>query len=102
MFKVSKHTLIAAAVIVAASAPSSAQARFMTGGGPPSASARAVNSQQVHNATAPFAGNASASSPQGFQWDDAGIGAAGALALVSAGSGAIVVLRRRTHHPLTS
>jgi hypothetical protein len=31
----------------------------------------------------------------GFQWDDAGIGAAGAIVLVGAGAGATTTIRRR-------
>jgi hypothetical protein len=65
----------------------------------PPAAAPAVSASTVQNAAPSSAGKASASS---FQWDDAGIGAAGALILVSLGSGAIVARRRRTHHPLTS
>jgi hypothetical protein len=37
-----------------------------------------------------------------FQWDDAAIGAACALALVGVGSAALVVYRRRTGHQTAS
>ncbi len=33
---------------------------------------------------------------QGFQWGDAGLGAAGMLVLLGAGSGAVVAVRRRS------
>jgi hypothetical protein len=42
------------------------------------------------------------SSSSGFQWGDAGIGAAVVLVLLSVGSGATVVIRRRLHHQLAS
>jgi hypothetical protein len=32
----------------------------------------------------------------GFQWDDAGLGAAGMLVLVGVGSGTVVAVRRRS------
>jgi hypothetical protein len=40
----------------------------------------------------------SASTGTDFQWDDAGIGAGGALAIVLAGLGGVAVLRRRGTH----
>ena len=42
------------------------------------------------------------SSQAGFQWGDAGIGAAAVLALVGVGAGATVVIRRRARQPLAS
>jgi hypothetical protein len=41
-------------------------------------------------------------SQDGFQWGDAGIGAAGVLALLGIGAGEAFVIRRRARHPLTS
>jgi hypothetical protein len=38
------------------------------------------------------------STSSGFQWDDAGIGAAGAILLVAAGAGASASMRRRRIH----
>ncbi|HEV7176616.1 MAG TPA: hypothetical protein VGN29_14040 [Solirubrobacteraceae bacterium] len=44
-----------------------------------------------------------ASGPAGFQWDDAGIGAAGAIVLLGAGAGAATTIRRRrTRHVATA
>jgi hypothetical protein len=97
MFKLIKRIAIAAIVVMAASAPSAAYARFNLDPG----TAPVVSSQKIQNAVPPRAAKASASSSQGFQWDDAGIGAAGALVLVSVGSGTMLARRRRTHHPLT-
>jgi len=99
MLKLTKRIATAATVVLAASAPSAAYARFNFD---PPATAPVVSSQTVHNAASPSAGKASASSSQDFQWDDAGVGAAGVLMLVSIGSGTMLVRRRRTHHPLTS
>lgn len=42
------------------------------------------------------------SAQAGFQWGDAGIGAAGVLALVGVGAGATVVIRRRLREPLAN
>jgi hypothetical protein len=45
----------------------------------------------------------SVSSQGGFQWDDAGIGAAGILALLGLGAGSVTAItRRRTHHTRVS
>ena len=99
MFKLTNRIATAATVVLAASAPSAAYARFNLD---PPATAPVVSSQPIHNAAPPSARKALASSSQGFQWDDAGIGAAGALMLVSIGSGTMYVRRRRTYHPLTS
>lgn len=97
MFKPIKRIAIAAAVVLAAGAPSAAYARFNLN----PATASSVNSQTILNAAPPPDVKASVSSSQGFQWDDAGIGAAGALILVSVGSGTMLARRRRTHRPLT-
>jgi hypothetical protein len=45
------------------------------------------------------AAGGSAEASQGFRWDDAGIGAAGMLAVVagSAGAASVLVRRRRAH-----
>jgi hypothetical protein len=99
MLKLTKRIAIAATVALAASAPSAAYARFNLD---PPATAPAASWQTVQNAAPPSAPKASASSSQDFHWNDAGIGAAGVLMLVSLGSGTMLVRRRRTHHPLTS
>jgi hypothetical protein len=44
---------------------------------------------------------ATATSQDGFQWDDAGLGAAGMLLLLSAG-GAAMIVGRRPHHRATT
>jgi hypothetical protein len=98
MFRLIKRIATVATVAVAASAPSAAYAMPNLDSGP----TPAVSSRAVHNAAPSPAEQAQASSSQGFQWDDAGIGAAGVLALVSVGTGAMIARRRRTHHPLTN
>jgi hypothetical protein len=97
MFKLIKRIAAAAIVVMAAGAPTAAYARVNLDPG----TAPVVSSQTVKSAAPPPAAEAQASSSQGFQWDDAGIGAAGALVLVSVGSGTLLARRRRTHHPLT-
>jgi hypothetical protein len=75
-----KHWLAGALVIAAASFPGAAQGRVMTDStGHPSAPAPAP----------------SAAPAPGFQWDDAGIGAAGTVLLLGAGALAAGVARRR-------
>jgi hypothetical protein len=122
MFKLTKYTLIIAAVVAAVGAPSSAYAVFVYGGGrlvpalAASVSAKPTPSQEAHGGetsgtrgslASPAAGAGSRarheiSSSNGFQWGDAGIGAAVVLVLISVGSRAAVVIRRRVHHPLAS
>jgi hypothetical protein len=126
MLKISKQTLIAAVVIAAASAPSAAYA--LPNFDPSQAPARAasVNPPQLHRAKPsayeravarqlggtpgglvgpiahPQSGAryAEASSSSSFQWDDAGIGAAGMLGLLgAAGASAVLARRRREHRP---
>jgi hypothetical protein len=96
MFKFFKRVLTAAAVVVAASAPSVAYAKFDLELGP---------SGSTGQAPSPIVSSAprtAASSGHGFQWDDAAVGAAGVLVLVGVGAGGFVARRRRTHHLLTS
>jgi hypothetical protein len=97
MFQHIKRILTVATVLLAVSAPSAAYARFVQD--PPAPSAM---SSQVQSAIVPFGQRATTSSRQGFQWDDAGIGAAGVLVLAGVGSGAVVTRRRRVHNPLAS
>jgi hypothetical protein len=99
MLKLTKRIATAAIAVLAASAPSAAYARLNLD---PPATAPAVSSQTIQNAAPPSAEKTAASSSQGFQWDDAGVGAAGVLMLVSVGSGTMLIRRRRTQHPLTS
>jgi hypothetical protein len=130
MFKSMKGLLTAATVILAVGAPSVANARFLEYGPPagsltngqtqpsiaqPLTAAKLGQLDQLQaTVTRRFAseggwaGGASAvhstgpSSRAGFQWGDAGVGAAGVLALVGIGAGATLVIRRRVHHPLAS
>jgi hypothetical protein len=93
MFRPIKRLLAAATVILMLSAPSAAFATVMAadGGGSVSGPAPAAVSAPVSRATA--------SSSQGFQWGDAGVGAASIVVLLSVGVGAGGVLRhRRVHH----
>jgi hypothetical protein len=63
------------------------------GGGSASGPARAAIIARVSRATA--------SSSDGFQWGDAGVGAAGIVVLLGVGVGAAGVLRhRRVHRPV--
>jgi hypothetical protein len=125
MFKRTKYTLIVAAVVAAVGAPSSAYAVFVQRLpiAPPAASvsakpppsradrlrarypARGGETSGTRRSLASPAAGASRhgiSSSTGFQWADAGIGAAVVLVLISVGSRAAVVIRRRVHHPLAS
>ncbi len=124
MLKISKQTLTAAVVIAAASAPSTAFARpdFEPAQAParsasvnptqlhrakPSAYERAIAKQRVGTPGAvagpitqpqSAAHHAAASPSSSFQWDDAGIGAAGMLGLLGAASASSVLARRRRKH----
>ncbi len=99
MLKLPKRVAVVAIAVLAASAPSAAYARLNLD---LPATAPVVSPQTVHTAASPSAGKASASATQGFQWDDAGVGAAGVIILASISSGTMLVLRRRTQHPLAS
>jgi hypothetical protein len=81
-------TAIAAAILTAA-LPSAAAARPLHE--VPGSSFTAGPSTFQTDAPQPAAQPA-----PGFQWDDAGVGAAGMLVLVGAGSGAVVAVRRRS------
>ena len=114
MFKAAKRTLMAAVVIAAASGPSVASA----GVGAPTGvqvgttgvgichrhAGRCSSLAGVHaNAThAHPAFPTAAASPDGFQWGDAGIGAAGMLLLLTAGGVAMTAGRRQHRRATTS
>ncbi|MFZ0381761.1 MAG: hypothetical protein WCD11_11300 [Solirubrobacteraceae bacterium] len=135
MFKSAKRLLVAATVVIAASAPSVAYARFFEYG-PPAGSApngqmrpaiaqlrtaaqqRRLDELQASvktwfaseggwPSTASAASATSSVHPSGpssqarFHWGDAGIGAAGVLALVGIATGATVTIRRRVRETLT-
>jgi hypothetical protein len=87
-FQFTKRTLAAAAMIAAVSAPSTAQARAIPAGGPGAAGEATGIASQIDYSQ----------SQQGFQWGDAGIGAAGMLVLVGgAGASSLLARRRREH-----
>lgn len=96
-----KHTLIkrslaAGLTIGAASFPMAAQAR------PIELSAAPVASQPAQIVSPSALQQPSSSAQSGFEWGDAGLGAAGTVVLLSAGAGASSVLRRRrAHRPVT-
>jgi len=95
MFKSIKRLLVAATAILVLSAPPAAFATVLATGGSGLASGpgQAVVSAPVSRATA--------SSSRGFQWGDAGVGAASIVVLLSVGVGAASVLRhRRVHQPV--
>lgn len=123
MLKISKQAVITAVVIAAASAPSNAFALFEPSQGP--AGSASANPTQLHRAKpsayeqalakrrvgtlAGLAGpitqpqsaarDSAVSSSSSFQWDDAGIGAAGMLGLIgAAGASSVLARRRRKHH----
>lgn len=121
MFTPTKRTLSAAALIAALAAPSTASAALIGGGGSgPSSSGQLAQLQSYQQAVAKSFGPTpgglagptvrahtaaissvrptAASSPEGFQWDDAGIGAGGAVLLLSVGAGAAGAMRRRRVH----
>jgi hypothetical protein len=95
MFKSIKRLLVAATAILVLSAPSAAFATVLgaEGGGSASGPGQAAVIASVSRATA--------SSSQGFQWGDAGLGAASIVVLLTVGLGAASVLRhRRVHRPV--
>jgi hypothetical protein len=102
MLKATKRTLIAAAVIAAAGAPTSAYARLNLDPESPAAHHRAqvVTPARPARPARPVAEAASA--PRGFAWDDAGLGAAGALVLLGTAGSAAVIVRRRGHRAAVS
>jgi hypothetical protein len=54
---------------------------------------------RAHTTDARSVRPARVSSQEGFQWDDAGIGAAGMLALLGLGAGSVTVITRRRTQP---
>jgi hypothetical protein len=126
MFKLSKHTLIAAVVIAAASAPSAASARVDPGPSAAPASSVSVAPAQPRQAQPGQAhlsaqwqtvANRFRSAPAGvagpravadiavrpavtagFHWDDAGVGAAAMLGILAAAVACAALTRRRHGH----
>lgn len=85
-----KRSLASGLVIAAAGLPATAQAQFAENpGGSPSTSQVPVTGPQVAASTPSAQGNDSS-----FQWDDAGIGAAGVTVLLGAGGLGVAMSRR--------
>ena len=88
-----KRSLVAGLVIGAASFPAAAQAMYAED---PPASASEASAPLV---SAP---SVTTTSQSGFQWGDAGIGAAGTVLLLGGGASAAGAMRRRrAHRPVT-
>ncbi len=97
MFKVTKCTRTAAAVIAVASVPSAAHATaYARWADVPPSLAPSQHAARVVTRTTTLP---HASSAQGFHLDDAGIGATGMLALFGAAGASSVLVRRRRDHP---
>ena len=95
MFKSIKRLLVAATAILVLSAPSAAFATMIAADGGGSASG------QGHAAVSAPVSRTTASSSHGFQWGDAGVGAASVVVLLGVGVGAASVLRhQRVHRPV--
>jgi hypothetical protein len=82
-----KGSVVTCLAIGAAALPAVSQARPIEAAGAPVATPTAPAVSPVPESAA--------SASAGFQWDDAGIGAAGAVVLLSAGAGAATTVRRR-------
>jgi len=82
-----RRSFLAAAAVTATALPAAAQARPLFDPAPVHTTPPA---RVVTVVRAP-----SANGPAGFQWDDAGVGAAGAIVLLGAGAGAATTVRRR-------
>ena len=97
------RTAVAVALAIAAAAPAAAQAKWAA---PPGSAARTADLRS-HMHTSSLAGTpaqtpdvVAAPAPSGFDWGDAGIGAAGGLGVSAvAVGGAFVLLGRRRRAP---
>ena len=83
-----KRSLLATVALTAAALPAVAQAR-------PSVYSPADAHGRRPARVATVVQMPEANAPSSFQWDDAGIGAAGAIVLLGAGAGAATTIRRR-------
>ena len=92
-----RRGLAAGIAIAAVGFPSAAQAMWV--GGPYASHARLVIAPPSHVGNAPTASSSNSSSS--FDWGDAGIGAGGAIVLLSAGAAASVSIRRRGQRVVT-
>ena len=86
-----KRSSLALLAVAAAALPAGAQARPFFD--PPTVAQVSQSAQPANSAQQP-----ETSASTGFQWDDAGIGAAGAIVLLSGGAGAATAIRRRRRH----
>jgi hypothetical protein len=93
MLKRNRRIITAAVFIATATTPAVANARFDLN--PPRSPASGAPTTAASLSSGP---TTAAPSPGGFDWGDAGIGAAGVLALLGTGSTAVLVRRRRASH----
>ncbi len=95
MFKqgVTKRCLAGGLLVAAASFPAAAQARFDLNPSPPPAA-----SAPLPAASRPSVHQGGPSTEAGFQWGDAGLGAAGTVVLLGTGATAVGIARRRRVH----
>jgi hypothetical protein len=98
MLKATTRTLIAATLIAAASTPSSAYARFNLDPEPLAAHHPAALVTPARPARPARSVAEASSATRGFEWGDAGLGAAGTLVLLGTGAGSAVVIGRRRGH----
>jgi hypothetical protein len=89
-----KRPSLAVLAVAAAALPAGAQARPFFD--PPTVAQVSQQAQPTNVAAQP-----EASTSTGFQWDDAGIGAAGAIVLLTGAAGAATAIRRRRHRVAT-
>jgi hypothetical protein len=99
MFHVIKRNLIAVVVVAATAMPAAAGATAYARIAPYPPSS-AVNAQEI-SANGPQIRGVEAPS-NGFDWADAGIGAAAAVALVGVGTAMVTSRRRQGRHAATS
>ncbi|MGZ4232538.1 MAG: hypothetical protein ACXVUE_05170 [Solirubrobacteraceae bacterium] len=93
-----KRSSLAVLAVAAAALPAGAQARPIFD----PASDGPIGHREQPAQPANVVAQPQASVATGFQWDDAGIGAAGAIVLLSGGAGAATAIRRRRHRVATA
>jgi hypothetical protein len=89
---ISKRAATVIAVIAVAGPPSAAVAKPLEENGSPFSVIPPVAQSSPYQPAA--------HAEQGFEWGDAGVGAAGALVVIGVCSGAVVAVRRRGGHAL--
>lgn len=87
-----ERSLVGALAVAAMGLPAAAQARLDAGPGTIAGTAATSQSR-------PLGQPAPARAHSGFAWDDAGVGAAGALVAVAAAGLSAAARRRRAHRP---